>query len=278
MRKSRKLKDLLKTDKKNREKSSPQSKDAIAGILEEDLQRLETIFDRSSDIVYRRLQIGGYQNGLVIFLDGFVDKKRLDLDVIKPLTEFENSEETDQIIRLEEMANLIENQVLFTTDKVIKKQKISEVVDRVLAGETAILIDGIKHSFLINTKSLETRSIEEPATERVIRGPRDGFTENLRTNTSLVRRRLKTEKLKMEDMKIGRLSDTNIVITYLDGVVEPSLVEEVRRRLDRIDIDAIEESGYIEELIEDNPYSVFPQVLNTERPDRMAGQDRKSVV
>lgn len=93
--------------------------------------------------------------------------------------------------------------------------------------------------------------------------------ENLRTNTSLIRRRLKTPQLKMEAMKVGRLSNTNVVITYLEGIAEQSLIEEVRERIDRNDIDAILESGYIEELIQDNPFSVFPQANNTERPDKV---------
>src|SRR5690606_32772371 len=110
------------------------------------------------------------------------------------------------------------------------------------------------------------RSIEESASEPVIRGPRDGFTECLRTNTSLIRRRLKDRSIKMEALQVGRNSRTDIVLVYADGIVEPKLVAEVKSRLERVDIDAILESGYIEELIEDNPFSIFPELLNTERP------------
>ena len=127
----------------------------------------------------------------------------------------------------------------------------------------------MKQAFFIDLKKCDKRNIEEPIIEAVIRGPRDGFTESLETNISLVRRRLKTPKLKMEGMIIGQLSKTDIVITYLDGIVKDSLVEEVRKRINKINIDAILESGYIEELIEDNSYSVFPQFGYTERPDRL---------
>ncbi|GAA3314060.1 hypothetical protein GCM10020331_005690 [Ectobacillus funiculus] len=140
-----------------------------------------------------------------------------------------------------------------------RKKTLQEVVEHVLSGDTVLLVDGVNQSLFISEKSWEQRAVEEPATEAVIYGPREGFTENIRTNTSMIRRRLKkTSQLKIESMKIGKLSQTEVVITYLDGIAEHSVVEEVRSRLKRINIDAIEDSGYIVELIEDNPYSVFP--------------------
>ncbi|WP_342048715.1 spore germination protein [Bacillus sp. OTU530] len=198
-----------------------------------------------------------------------VDAQVIDSDVLKPLLSFGKATSFSADIPLTDMEIFLQEQVIYASQVSIG-QTIQEVVDHILDGDTVLLLDEVNQALFISAKGWEMRSVEEPATEAVIRGPREGFTENLRTNTSLLRRRLKTPQLKMEAMKVGRLSNTNIVIAYLDGIVEPSLVVEVQERLSRIDIDAILESGYIEELIEDNPFSVFPQVNNTERPDKVA--------
>lgn len=103
-----------------------------------------------------------------------------------------------------------------------------------------------------------------------MRGPREGFTETLQTNISMLRRRLRSSRLRLEHFTIGRVSRTDVVIAYLKGIARPEIVEEVRRRLKRIDIDGILESGYIEELIEDHPGSIFSLITRTERPDKVA--------
>ena len=126
---------------------------------------------------------------------------------------------------------------------------------------------GKKPGFHLGLAKFEKRAIEIPAAERVIRGPREGFVEALGVNTSLIRRRIKSPDLKLISMEIGRYTKTKVVIAYIEGIADKTLIEEVNTRLKRIDIDGILESGMIEEFIEDNPYSPFPQVLATERPD-----------
>ncbi|ANS74252.1 hypothetical protein AWM70_06365 [Paenibacillus yonginensis] len=122
---------------------------------------------------------------------------------------------------------------------------------------------------MISLRKSEQRAIEEPGTEMAIRGPRDGFVESLRTNATLLRRRLPTPDLKMEVMQVGRLSKTQVMIVYLDSVVMPGLTEEIKKRISRIDIDAVLDSHYIEEMITDSALSIFPLMLNTERPDKV---------
>jgi len=118
---------------------------------------------------------------------------------------------------------------------------------------------------------LEGRAINEPTTEPVVRGPKDGFVESLSINASLIRRRIRSSRLKLELFKIGSLTQTSIGVFYIQGIVNDKLVEEVRKRIKRIEIDGILESGYIEELINDEPVSIFPLIQTTERPDRTAG-------
>lgn len=236
--------------------------------LESNVEQLKIIFDRSFDIAYREFQIGSLRKGILVFIEGFVDSALIDSNVLKPLLNYDKKLEHPKNIYLNEILNFLKNQVI-TTSQIKLCMNIQEVVEHVLAGDTILLIDEANQAISMNLKKLDKRSIEESIVEPVIRGPRDGFTEDIQTNISLIRRRLKTNKLKMEKMKVGRLSQTTVVISYLDGIVNNSLVKEVQERIARIDIDAVLESGYIEELIEDNHFSVFPQFGYTERPDRL---------
>jgi len=123
---------------------------------------------------------------------------------------------------------------------------------------------------VISTRGWEKRGVEEPSTEAVIRGPRDGFTETYRTNVALVRRRLKDPNLKVKTIKLGRHTRTDVGIMYIKGVAKPSIVDEVLKRLNTIDISCVLESGYIEQMIEGDWLSPFPQLRRTERPDVVA--------
>lgn len=266
LKKIRRLKGFISTSQKNkREQSKDQERNALTGVLQDDFQWLKTKFDRSSDFSYREFEINSTHKAIILFLDGLVDMELVESNILTPLL-------ADNKHVLQQSMPLIEGiEKVICSATVNKGETLQEVVDHVLSGDTVLLVDGVNQSLFISEKSWEQRAVEEPATEAVIYGPREGFTENIRTNTSMIRRRLKTSQLKIESMKIGKLSQTEVVITYLDGIAEHSVVEEVRSRLKRINIDAIEDSGYIVELIEDNPYSVFPQVLQTERPDRVVG-------
>lgn len=132
------------------------------------------------------------------------------------------------------------------------------------------MIDGYSKALVASTRGWEARDVSDPVTEGVVRGPREGFTENLRTNTSLIRRRIRNPKLKIETLRIGAVTRTEVVVAYIEGTADSSVVKEVHERLSRIDTDAILESGYLEEFIEDSPFSPFPQIEHTERPDKIA--------
>jgi hypothetical protein len=224
---------------------------------------LKEIFQNCSDAVFRTIQINGETKILLIYIDGLCDSKTLDQVFLKPLIFDENP---DSLKKFPIVKQSIEEQ-LATLGKVQKFSLINEVVNGVLKGGVAFLADGERHVSVINLTGYEKRSIEEPAAESVVRGPRDGFTEILRINTSLVRRRIRSSQLKMESISIGQYSQTDVVISYIEGIATQSIVEEVRKRLSRIEIDGILESSYIEEFIEDFTWSPFPQIQNSERPD-----------
>ncbi|WP_047758606.1 spore germination protein, partial [Geobacillus sp. ZGt-1] len=121
-----------------------------------------------------------------------------------------------------------------------------------------------------STKGGQYRSIEEPQTQIAVRGPREGFTESLRANTAMIRRRIKNPNLWLETMQIGTVTQTDVAIMYIKGIANDEVIEEVRARLRRIDTDSVLESGYIEQLIEDQTFTTFPTIYHTERPDVVA--------
>ncbi|WP_010496040.1 spore germination protein [Paenibacillus elgii] len=227
--------------------------------IEENKSYLEELFKDCSDFVIREFRIEQSLPAILFFVDGMA-KTELVNETMKSLMILEGGEE------------LIDN-ISDTTLPVSQIQKADNYADMllsVLGGDTGLIVECNNKALLLGMRGMEKRSINEPDTESVVRGPREGFVENIRTNTSMVRRKLKTPHLKMKPMTLGRESNTNVVVTYLDDLADPSVVHEVVKRLEKINIDAVLESGYIEELIQDSTYSPFPQLQYTERPDVVA--------
>lgn len=230
--------------------------------LKQNMQVLQTVYDNCIDVVFRSFQIGGTTNAALIYIDGLVNIEELDSIVLPSLMKHPFSNISIDIDRLLEQT--------LTVSKTKKIQTIAECIEHISSGSAVLLIDSQNKAFALSISKWEKRSIEEPTGESTIRGPREGFTESLGTNLSLLRRKIKSPQLKTKAMKIGTYTQTEVVICYIEGIASATLLEEVEARLHRINIDGILETSYIEELIEDNPYSPFPQVLNTERPDVVA--------
>ncbi|WP_151736015.1 spore germination protein ['Paenibacillus yunnanensis' Narsing Rao et al. 2020] len=224
--------------------------------------RMQQEFQNCSDIMYRSCSIGGVDRATLIYVDGMCDTRALDEFVLRPLQEYLRH---DPLVDEHRDAEL--QGIFIPTLKLRAVYDAQEVIKGVLCGETAVLIEGNNFALLADLVKLEQRSIEEPTSEKVVRGPRDAFMESLRTNTTMLRRRIRSSKLKLESMTLGRLTETAIVIGYMEGIVKDSLVQEVKSRLQKIDIDGIIHSSNIEEYIEDKAFSPFPQIQNTERPD-----------
>ncbi|MEV5028310.1 spore germination protein [Paenibacillus sp. LPE1-1-1.1] len=226
--------------------------------LQQNEQQLRSIYTNCSDIVFRSFIIEGQTKAILIYIDGLVDSGGIEANVISPLMQ-----EADG--KVYAIGQLAERKI--STSKATPFNTFQECVEYLSNGLPILLRDQESTGLAFGLNKWEKRPIEEPVAESGIRGPREGFTETLRTNTSLIRRIVKSPLLKTETMKIGEYTQTNVVIAYIEGLVDTTLVEEVRTRLKRIRIDGILESGYIEEFIEDMPYSPFPQLISTERPD-----------
>ncbi len=242
--------------------NKPEEPEMLYPDLAYNLERMQLEFLNCSDIMYRNCSIGGLNRATLIYIDGMCDVQAVDEFVLKPLIEhFRRSSMVDE-------GRAVELKGIFIpTLKIRIVYQTKEVIKAVLRGETAIFTEGNAFVMLADLIKMEKRTIEEATSEKVVRGPRDAFMETLRTNTSLLRRRLRSSKLKLESMTLGSATETDIVIGYMEGIVKESLVKEVRARLQKIQIDGIIHSSNIEEFIEDNVFSPFPQIQNTERPD-----------
>ena len=139
-----------------------------------------------------------------------------------------------------------------------------------LSGNIVFLIDGCEKYLAVAANTDEGRSIEESSAQTVIRGPKDGFTEKINSNILLIRKRIKSKDLKVEYLSAGSITKTTISLVYIHKIAKDEIVQEIRTRLDKIEIDGILESGYIEELIKDDRYSIFPTFLSSEKPDTVA--------
>ena len=241
----------------------------ISPYIDLNIERLKDAFEDCQDVVYKELVIGEKLDKklTLVYIDGLVNTDTIAENVTKALM---------HEIRLTNPQGIVGN--LYET---IKKASISatemkdvdfleQVIDSVLEGDTALFVDGYDQTMIIGSRGWESRGLQEPASEALVRGPRDGFNETLKTNLTLVRRRVRDTKLKVKMMKIGRRSKTDIALLYIDDIVDKRIVKEVEQRLSRIDTDCILESGNIEGFIEDDNYSIFPQIENTERPDTVA--------
>lgn len=234
----------------------------LSSALDKNEAMFQDIFKNCSDIVFRKVSYAE-QESLVVYLASLSDEQVIDDHILKPLFESDNKQEAES--KFSRAASLGKSIISAGSTKL--SSQVQEIVHNVLDGYAAVLTDTDSQALLVRANGAKYRSLEEPSSEQVIRGPRDGFIENISTNMGLIRGRLKTVKLKMESVIIGDLTQTQVVMTYIVGIAEDSLIEEVRKRVSRIQIDGVLDSGYIEEFIEDLPYSPFPQVHSTERPD-----------
>lgn len=268
------MKNLIKRIKKahhyiestDEQQNRAEQNELINSDLIEVERSLRKHFDMCSDVSFRTIDTQRNAKFLFVFVDGMVDTKSLDEELLKPLIFFDFPHSQDRIYSLKDVIQ----KELFPVAQTKSVQTMNEAIEQILKSSVAIFQEGECIALTVDMNAGKERAIEEPLSEGNIRGPRDAFTENFQTNIVLIRRRICSSKLKVESRKIGEITNTNVVIIYIKGLVNELVLAEVQRRLDRINIDGILESGYIEEFIEDTSYSPFPQVQNTERPDVVA--------
>jgi spore germination protein KA len=228
-------------------------------------QELREIFRNCSDVTFRHVQIDGETAIILVYIEGLVETDLLDHALLK--LSFEGIPEG--LGDVETSGEALMQQILAVTDTTVATT-IQEVVDGILNANIAILIHEESGALLADLKGFQTRAVQEPSIEYSIRGPKESFTESLNINTSLLRRMIRSSTFKLQSLTVGALTRTTVLIAYIEGIAQDSIVNEVISRLERIRTDGILDTSYIEELIEDAPFSPFPLIQNTERPDIVA--------
>lgn len=241
--------------------------------IEVNLTYLKEILGRNYDVVFREYKIfnTGQTRIFLSFANSLVNLDRINQYIVQPLVLKLEKENYDKSALSSDIFNVVNHKILNIADTK-ETQSMDSVIYAILSGNTALFIDGYDKVLIMNTQGYEKRGIEESTTERAIRGSHEGFTEDILVNSSLIRRRLKNPNFILEEFTLGKQTHTTICIGYIEGIVNPKIVEEVKVRIKRIDKDSILESGYIEQLILDNPFTIFPSVGNSENPDTVAGK------
>lgn len=209
----------------------------------------------SSDVLIKDYKVASKTPCMLVFVESLVNKELIGTAVLKPLASHQGKADIDSL-----------DSVFLNPEKRVVSS-FKEAVDGILQGDTMLFIEGQEQAFSFSIKYLEKRPVSEPPTSTVIKGPREGFVESIETNVSLIRRRIKSPSLIFEKINVGRLSDTTVVVCYIDGVCQDGLKDKVLDKLKQIDIDAVLDSSYISQFLIEHPTSLFKQIGTTEKPD-----------
>ncbi|WNB90757.1 spore germination protein [Bacillus sp. NEB1478] len=245
----------------------------LSPVLNTTFRQLKTRLGDPLDLIIREFEIEMNHNqkvtAAVIFLEELNDPVLVNEFIIEPLLALRPVKRT-RTISFEHTLHYIKQNGI-SIGKVSDVETEEELIESLLAGLSVLLIEGSKKGLKLGTCGGKARGIEEPTTEVVIRGPKQGFTETIKTNISMIRRIVRSPDLRIEKFVVGEVTKTDIAIVYLDNIANPLLIKEVKERINQIKTDAIIESGQLEEFIQDETITVFPQMVDTERPDVVAG-------
>ena len=239
-----------------------------SGKLNGNIQLIRNGLGNQSPIVVKYFYIGTDKplDAAIIYVNGITDKNIIDRDILNPL-----------MIGVKENLNGKASIGDYLCKKYISMSStlvefdLNAVIDYIKRGKTAVLINGATEVIIADTASGPLRAIIEPMNETAAKGPRDGFVENLDVNISLIRRKVKDKELSIESFKVGSRLQSDVAIVYINDIVDKQVLEELRKRIEAVDVDAVLSAGKLEQYIEDYAYTVFPQAFGTERPDRAIG-------
>lgn len=239
--------------------------------LSENREVLQAIFSQCADIVFENFTLNSPRpvQALLVYAESLTDSKQISSQILRPLLW--------EMPKLNETIPARKSGLLaFLKDSLINARKSQdatgfvELTNQVLHGNVGLLLDGEAKALIIPLQGGENRAVTEPDTEPVVIGPKDGFIEALNINLSLIRRRIRSSRLKIEMLETGLLTKTKVAVCYVEGIANPKIVAEAKERLRRINIDSTLSSNYVAELIADEAVTLFPLIQKTERPDRTA--------
>ncbi|HPU41165.1 MAG TPA: spore germination protein, partial [Acetivibrio clariflavus] len=237
--------------------------------LDDNINLVKSILSDDETLVVRRFQNKFLKAAkcCIIYFDGMVNQLIINESIIKPVLDSNLTQDISANNLLEELQFKV-----LVNNYLVSSRNVDSIVDAIICGDVVFFLDGYDEALVIRANDWEKRAITEPESERLMRGPREGFTESLETNLVLLRRRIKCPLFKTEFRVIGQRTRTKVCVCYISDIVSLNILNELRRRLDDINIDGIIDSGYIQELIRDEPFSPFCTVGYSERPDVVAAK------
>ncbi|ALC84376.1 hypothetical protein AM592_22040 [Bacillus gobiensis] len=241
--------------------------------LQENLNTIKQEFGNTSDLVIRKFIIGKStsKEAAAIYIEGLADSELVNEFITHSHSlMFELFQTGDIKESYEDNIFYLTKEVALTIGHVTIVINWKDVVSSLLDGNTIVLFNSNNNALNISTTGGDYRSISEPTTQAVVRGSKESFIESIRSNTVMIRRRIKNRNLRIEKIQIGDMSQTDVVFMYIEGTAKAQLITDVKQRLGKVDINAIIESGHIEEIIQDKIITPFPTVFNTERPDQLS--------
>lgn len=243
--------------KNNIVSSNKKQKDINAIDCVKIVNSLKQKLNDNTDVITRNIFLANKKSCL-IFIDGLSDIEQINLNIIDPLKNIKvfNFKYIQQIA--ERNANLANFEVL---------QSEQDVLQNILKGYAVLVVDGFSSFLSFNVVKYESRGIVEPPSSTVINGPREGFNESIKTNISLVRKRLTSSSLKIDDLQVGARTQTVVKVVYFDDLADKKVVEKVKEKINKIEIDGIIDSYYVSKFLEKYPNSMFRQIGSCEKPD-----------
>lgn len=237
--------------------------------LQKNINIFKNIFSKDDTLRIRNIENKSSKTikCAILSIEGMVDNNFVSESIIKPIlySNLPNIENRDDLL------NILLSQVI-TSTYVEKSNDMHSIIGSITNGNSIFLLDGCSDVLIINSKGWKMRSVTEPSSEKVIRGPREGFTESLLINLSLIRRKIQNPNLKFQFKEIGKETRTRVCICYIEGVASNKILNELNSRLDEIAINSVLDSQYIQEMITDAPLSAFETIGSSERPDVIAGK------
>ncbi|MUT64499.1 spore germination protein [Paenibacillus sp. NEAU-GSW1] len=242
--------------------------DKLTASLEHNIEQMMVDLGGGPDIVARRMLTKSGNRIALVYISSMIDADTINR-IVQSIAAENNSSGGQETLEAAEAFQRLADRTL-SIGEYRSLSKYQEAILALLEGCTVIMMDGTAEAIAAHTSGGDRRSVEESTTQTVIRGPKEGFTESIVTNTTLLRRRIKSPNLRIDYKLIGRETQTSVAVVYLKGITSDYIIEEMHRRLDLIDTDSILESGYIEEFIADKASTPFPLMQNSERPDAVA--------
>lgn len=249
----------------NNQNVVPQN-DPLSQDLNTNLNKIKDIFvyPANRDFIFRELHIKSVNRDAVIFfLYGMVKEEIVEEHVIEPLLVETLSSAPNEDLGSTLMKRIIQGKNV----KKVENYKI--LTDEILMGNTLLLIQGYNKAISIGTTGYEHRAVEKPTNENTLKGPKEAFTESEQANRSLVRKALRHEKLVSESVRIGERAIDDVYVMYVKGLANQNLIDEVKRRINEVNVSSIQSLSLLEQYLEDRTYSIIPTILSTERPDRV---------